>query len=373
MIFKKTVVLGVSTLILGTAASFPVSYGQGFPLDFRQFGFNHFTPTSSNHLGNPLAIQAQKVKAQNTHIAGSSLKTVPNAPLVPPHAFQQNSAQQNVAKVSSPIVSSSETKASISAKPSPKASTTSVALPSTPIHGTTPQAVPAGTHQASVNPKMMFKTVAQKKVILESNSPKLTANHVFSHPRTLAIPVSHRTPQRFTRISTPFKVSPLALGGPEFLETPILQKLSQKTSAISAPPLTEYQGPVMEREKVDTSPKHAMATSSSSKKPPKRPFPFALQSNLKNGAIVLKSGITASLSEIDVTLGKAKIIDLPSPAARIAISDPSIAAAVVISPTQIQLIGKSVGVANLMVWNDTESSRYSIIDISVNRDVSVLA
>jgi len=87
---------------------------------------------------------------------------------------------------------------------------------------------------------------------------------------------------------------------------------------------------------------------------------------------VLKSGIAANANEVDVTVNKAVILNLSRPASRVSISDPTIASAVVISPTQIQLIGNQVGVVNLLIWGDASQPEHTILDINVHRDVSVL-
>lgn len=91
-----------------------------------------------------------------------------------------------------------------------------------------------------------------------------------------------------------------------------------------------------------------------------------------NGMTVLKSGITQKVTQVDLTIGKAEVIYLSRPAARVAVSNPDVASAVVISPTQIQLVGKAVGVANLLVWGDMMSPDHTVVDVSVHRDVSVL-
>jgi Flp pilus assembly secretin CpaC len=88
---------------------------------------------------------------------------------------------------------------------------------------------------------------------------------------------------------------------------------------------------------------------------------------------VFKSGIQTQANEIDLTEGKAQVITLPSPAARVSISNPDVASAVIISPTQVQLIGKKVGVANLLVWDHLMAQQFRTFDITVHRDVSVLA
>lgn len=87
---------------------------------------------------------------------------------------------------------------------------------------------------------------------------------------------------------------------------------------------------------------------------------------------VLKSGISQKVTSVDLTIGKADVLYLSRPATRVSVSNPDVASAVVISPTQVQLIGKSVGVANLLIWGDNYSPDHTQVDISVHRDVSVL-
>lgn len=87
---------------------------------------------------------------------------------------------------------------------------------------------------------------------------------------------------------------------------------------------------------------------------------------------VLRSGISQKVAAVDLSIGKAEVLHLSSPAGRVSISNPDVASAVIISPTQIQLIGKAVGVANLIVWSDMDSHNHTVVDISVHRDVSVL-
>ncbi len=92
------------------------------------------------------------------------------------------------------------------------------------------------------------------------------------------------------------------------------------------------------------------------------------RSNLK----VLKSGISQKMTSVDLTIGKAEVIYLSRPASRVSVSNPEVATAVIISPTQIQLVGKAVGVANLLVWGDMVSPDHTVVDINVHKDVSVL-
>ncbi|WP_303673306.1 type II and III secretion system protein family protein [Vampirovibrio chlorellavorus] len=94
--------------------------------------------------------------------------------------------------------------------------------------------------------------------------------------------------------------------------------------------------------------------------------------NNRSNLRVLKSGISQKMTSVDLTIGKAEVIYLSRPASRVSVSNPEVATAVIISPTQIQLVGKAVGVANLLVWGDMVSPDHTVVDINVHKDVSVL-
>ena len=74
------------------------------------------------------------------------------------------------------------------------------------------------------------------------------------------------------------------------------------------------------------------------------------------GIIVFLIGFTQMFcqqkEEILVTLhtGQSEILDFILPVKRIAISNPDVAKASVISPTQILLDGKETGITSLVVW-----------------------
>src|SRR5262249_55095459 len=87
----------------------------------------------------------------------------------------------------------------------------------------------------------------------------------------------------------------------------------------------------------------------------------------------LKTAISQNATNVELTLGKAKIIHLNMPASRVSISDPEVVGLVLLSPTEVQLVGKSIGVANMLVWSEQSGQNYLTIDLSVHRDVSTLA
>lgn len=101
-------------------------------------------------------------------------------------------------------------------------------------------------------------------------------------------------------------------------------------------------------------------------------FDFTNAGGRGSNVKVLKSGISQKVTNVDLAVGKAEVIYLSRPASRVSVSNPDVASAVIISPTQIQLVGKAVGVANLLLWGDMSSPEHTIVDVAVHRDVSVL-
>jgi Flp pilus assembly secretin CpaC len=89
-------------------------------------------------------------------------------------------------------------------------------------------------------------------------------------------------------------------------------------------------------------------------------------------SVLLKSGITNDKS-IDITVGKARVINLPYNVARVSMSDPNTAQVLVISPTQLQIVGKQPGLTNMTLWNSPYDASPMSYDVCVSRDVSQLA
>jgi pilus assembly protein CpaC len=72
-----------------------------------------------------------------------------------------------------------------------------------------------------------------------------------------------------------------------------------------------------------------------------------------------------------VMVGKSLLINTTEPLKRISITDPSIAYATVITPTQILVHGKTPGEVSLLIWDELERSRS--FDLRVDVDVSACA
>lgn len=103
------------------------------------------------------------------------------------------------------------------------------------------------------------------------------------------------------------------------------------------------------------------------------PVVMAQSKTLAANVPTLKSAISQNTTQVELTLGKAQVIHLSTPASRVSISDPEAVGIVLISPTEVELIGKKIGVANLLVWGENSGQNYLSIDLSVHRDVSTLA
>ncbi len=88
---------------------------------------------------------------------------------------------------------------------------------------------------------------------------------------------------------------------------------------------------------------------------------------------IFKTAIAQNNSHLELTMGKAKVIHLSSPATRVSISDPQTVGVVLISPKEIELIGKAIGAANLLVWTKGTGQNFLTIDLAVHRDVAALA
>lgn len=74
------------------------------------------------------------------------------------------------------------------------------------------------------------------------------------------------------------------------------------------------------------------------------------------------------VQQLELTVGKSKVLDVSTPLKRASLANPEIADTVILSPTQIYLTGKSVGVTNLTLWQEGDKVS-SIIDVVVTPDV----
>ncbi len=93
-------------------------------------------------------------------------------------------------------------------------------------------------------------------------------------------------------------------------------------------------------------------------------------------ALALLAGSHASalaaepgLIRLDVTIGKSQVLDLQEPFARVSVTNPAVADAFVITPNQILINGKAVGVTSLVVFYPRKTIFF---DVVVQTDLELL-
>lgn len=80
----------------------------------------------------------------------------------------------------------------------------------------------------------------------------------------------------------------------------------------------------------------------------------------------------AKSTRLTLTVGKSFIIETKEPVKRLSVSTPEIVDAIVLTPWQIYLTGKSAGLTNLTIWSDSNKSYSAIFDIEVLPDTMLL-
>lgn len=82
----------------------------------------------------------------------------------------------------------------------------------------------------------------------------------------------------------------------------------------------------------------------------------------------LSSGVIAQSELLRVMKGKSIVLTYPEKIQTVSLANEDIADVVSVTPTEMVIIGKEVGVTTLLVWG--ESKRYTEYDIKVDRDIS---
>lgn len=73
---------------------------------------------------------------------------------------------------------------------------------------------------------------------------------------------------------------------------------------------------------------------------------------------------------VSATLGKSSLLRLPSPVTRISVGNPAVVDVVLINPTELYLLGKTVGSTNVILWSKTGQS--TLVDVNVGLDVAAV-
>lgn len=77
------------------------------------------------------------------------------------------------------------------------------------------------------------------------------------------------------------------------------------------------------------------------------------------------------IQRLDLTAGKSRILDLPVAIKRASLANPDVADTVVLSPTQLYITGKSTGVTNLTLWNES-GKMMGMYDVVIAPDLTRL-
>jgi pilus assembly protein CpaC len=80
------------------------------------------------------------------------------------------------------------------------------------------------------------------------------------------------------------------------------------------------------------------------------------------------SAATVDARHVSTVVGHAEVMDFNTPVSRIAVGDPRVLDYVILSPTQIYLLGKSVGSTNLVIWGKNGPAR----SVSVSVDIDLV-
>jgi len=75
--------------------------------------------------------------------------------------------------------------------------------------------------------------------------------------------------------------------------------------------------------------------------------------------------------KVTLTVFQSRTLTLPQPAKRVSVADPSVADIVVLSPTEYYLLGKDIGVTNVVIW-DRDSGKRSTVEVEVTHDLESL-
>lgn len=77
------------------------------------------------------------------------------------------------------------------------------------------------------------------------------------------------------------------------------------------------------------------------------------------------------VQKLELTAGKSRVLDLPVAIKRASLANPEVADTVVLSPTQIYITGKTTGVTNLTLWNES-GKMMGMYDVVIAPDLSRL-
>lgn len=84
-----------------------------------------------------------------------------------------------------------------------------------------------------------------------------------------------------------------------------------------------------------------------------------------------QSKAMATVTELDITIGRSNLVNLTAPVSRISVGNPAVADVILTSPSQVYVLGKTLGSTNVMLW-DRSGRTVAVIDVNVSREFGAL-
>src|ERR1044071_8593428 len=81
--------------------------------------------------------------------------------------------------------------------------------------------------------------------------------------------------------------------------------------------------------------------------------------------------VTSEAHKIVLKFGKSMVVDVPAPISRASLANPDVADALVLSPRQVYVTGKTIGTTNLTIWQKNEQI-LAVYDVEVQADLTRL-
>lgn len=100
------------------------------------------------------------------------------------------------------------------------------------------------------------------------------------------------------------------------------------------------------------------------------PAPQALAQPRVKQARMPPTGHVDMAPQVTLSEGKSTLMRLPYPASRLSVGDTRIADVILLNPSELYMLGKSIGSTNLMLWDKNNDA--TIVDIVVNLDAGAL-
>jgi len=113
---------------------------------------------------------------------------------------------------------------------------------------------------------------------------------------------------------------------------------------------------------LSAAPAHSQETPAASAPPPQQTVPAPAPG---------QEGVTPGSAPLRVMVGKSVLINTTERLRRVSVTDPTVADAIVVTPTQILIHGRAAGEVSLLIWDELERSRS--FDLRVDVDVTAAA